>query len=145
MNDDPFESARADEALHPNYSRPRRPAGDGSRTWLILLLGAGIVFMMCCGGGVFLVKFGLDSMAVEVREELRNDPVILERIGDIESLDLDYTASIQNGEEEIWAYEVRGTKGSGRLTVRQITDEDGNEQVLSATLHLPGGEDVEVR
>ena len=53
---------------------------------------------------------------------------------------MDWSRSFAHEDDETFIYQVQGTKGEGRVTVKQITGDDGNEVILSAELWLPSGE-----
>ncbi len=113
------------------------------------LLGCGIVgllsVLVCCGGGALMTQFGLGVLASEYEQQLAGNPVIEEHIGEIESLDVSWTATFreaqkaeEQGEESPFAFEIKGSKGSGTLLVRQDRAGDGTE-IGSATLVMPDG------
>ena len=127
---------------------PYAPRPSGSRTWLWLLLALGggglFLVLLCCGGTFGVITFGVNMIEAEVKDKLRDNAKLREHIGEIQSLDTDFTASMAAEDEDTYRYNVRGTKGSGELTVKQRTDEDGNEVIDEATLRLPDGKTVPI-
>ncbi len=111
--------------------------------WLVVFLtaGAGLCALVCCGG---VVQIGLGVTAEEVRQELEADPRFVEHVGQVQEFGMDYMGSI-SGDSDVWTYNVKGTKWSGRVTVRHETGADGNERVLWARFTLPSGENVEIK
>lgn len=104
-----------------------------------VVLGGGT--LVCCGGFVY---FGLNIMSAEVEAELRDNARLREHIGEIQKLTVDFTRSLANDDDDIFVYNVRGTKASGELTVHHITGDDGKEIVLAASLRLSDGRTIEL-
>lgn len=121
------------------------PPRKSSLLWLWILLGVGgIGLLVCCGGLVAVGAFGLNVMSAEVAEQVRDVPAFREHIGELESLDVDFVATSAKGDEETFVYNAKGTKGTGVLTVKQITDDDFNEVIEEAKLRLPDGREVQI-
>jgi hypothetical protein len=112
---------------------------------LWVLLGIGGVLFLCCGGGVVsLAIFGMNVVAAEVADQVRDNPKFREHIGELESLDVDWVATSAKNDEETYVYRAKGDKGSGVLTAKQTEDDDWNEVILEATLRLPDGRQVQI-
>lgn len=121
------------------------PPPKSSSAWIWVLLGLGGALFLCCGGGVVAVgMFGMNIVAAEVEEQLRDNPKLREHIGEIQSLEFDFVATAAKDDDETFVYNVQGDKGSGTLTVRQTTDEELNEVIEQATLRLKDGKTVEI-
>jgi hypothetical protein len=110
--------------------------------WL-LLGGAALAGLLCCGGGIVAVMFGVDVIEAEVKTKLRDNPKLREHVGEITSLETDYVGSLAVG-EDTYRYKVTGTQGSGELTVKQHTDDNGDEVIDEASLRLPDGKTVPI-
>ena len=54
---------------------------------------------------------------------MRDDPVLIEHIGQIEKIDVDLTESGAINDDDTFVYHVKGSKGSGVLTVGHVTDD----------------------
>ena len=120
-----------------DWHRASQPGS--SRFWIILLLvGGGAMFLLCCGGLGGVAFFGLNLVAREIETELRDNPVIVEHIGEIEEFDVDWTGSFA-AEDDIFVFDVRGSKGSGEITAESITNDDGDEDVVSGSLRMKDG------
>jgi hypothetical protein len=116
------------------------------RTVVFIIVGltvaGGLCLLVCCGG---LVHLGLGMASEEVRNELEADPRFVEHVGQVQEFNVDYLGSIGNEESDVWVYNVKGTKWSGRVTVKHETDADGDERVVWARFTLASGEKVELR
>ncbi len=116
-----------------------------SNTWLWVLLGLGVMSFLCCGGIVAGVAiFGMNIVAQEVADQVRDNPKFREHIGELQSLDVDWVATSAKNDQETFVYTAQGDKGSGVLTVKQEQDDDWNEIVVEASLRLPNGTQVQI-
>lgn len=121
------------------------PPAKSSSTWLWLLLGGAIGLVVCCGGGTIgVVVLGLGVLEQEVAAELRDNPKMQEHIGEITDIQMDFFASAAEDDGDTFVYDIEGTKGAGRLTVRQITDDDFNEVIEEATLRMKDGTEIQL-
>jgi hypothetical protein len=123
------------------YAPPRR----SSLTWLWALVGGGaLLVLLCCGGGFLVMRFGFSVMAVEVKDQLRDNPKVREHLGEITQFDMDLTGSMAAEGEDVYRYKVRGTKGSGELTVKHHTGDNDKEVIDKASLRLSNGTTLQV-
>jgi len=111
--------------------------------WLIVLLtaGAGLCLFLCCGG---VVHIGLGITTEEVRHALEADPRFVDHVGQVQEFSMDYVGSLSGG-DDVWVYNVKATKWSGRITVKHVTGDDGNERIVWARFTLASGEIVELK
>ena len=136
------------------YDSP--PPKSSKKGWLI---GCGIVgllgLLVCCGGFAFLGIKGPAmisdavnaAMAEELRGQLAVDPSVQQQIGDIQTLEFDFTKTIEAatkaseaGEEpNVMAFRVNGSNGSGVVVVRQDTSQPGRVGIKSAKLVMEDG------
>ena len=110
------------------------------------LIAAVVGVILLAGTGFFGFRAMMSEGADELRAQLEDNPVILEHIGEIESIE---SETIKSGkllsEDEIetdwWLWTIRGTKGSGLLKVRTPTDEESEIlfKVTEGELQLDGG------
>jgi hypothetical protein len=135
-------SARRVDPYGPPQPPPRR-SSSGCWIWAIVA-GAGFLLLMCCGGGALLVGFGLQIVTTEIEDLLSGNPILQEHIGEVQSFEMDWSRSFADEDDDTFIYQVQGTKGEGRVTVKHITGEDGNEVILSAQLRLPSGETIDL-
>jgi hypothetical protein len=116
-----------------------------TRTRVVLLIvscvGVLCVFS-CCGGLVYL---GLDVATEEVRASLEQDDRFAEHVGQIEDFSLDFIGSVADDDDDTWIYNVKGSRWSGRITVKHVTDNDGDERIVWVRFVLPSGEKVELQ
>ena len=76
-------------------------------------------------------------MAVDIED----NPVILEHLGTIEEIDLDFSASMAESNDDMLVFEVKGTLGEGRLVVQTLST-DTSEEVQWGMLQLQSGEKI---
>lgn len=118
-----------------------------SGVWIVVAIVGTISVLcigLCCGGFVWLMSFGLNILGEQVAEQLRDNPVILEHIGQIQTCDVDFSKSAAHADEDTMVYKIEGTKGKGELVAQSESTADGNEIVIWAELRLPSGEKIEV-
>ncbi len=146
---DPFDNPNANRSPanqgfgQPNYAQddfaqpPRKTGGKG------LWIGCGIAgllgVLLCCGGFGMLGYFGLNVMGDMVQAEVENSPTVIEHFGDIESMSMNFTATAEEaqnvppGEGSPLVFDVRGSKGSGRIVARQSPGAQGIESAVLIT------------
>ena len=109
---------------------------------LVVVAGVFMVFMTLCCGGVGLVSyFGLNLIADEVEGDLRDNPVIAEQIGTIQSFEMDWGGSfVEEEDEDTFVFRIRGSKASGIVTVFCDTSDAEIASVVSGTLQVDSGE-----
>jgi hypothetical protein len=122
------------------YSRPfdTQPPKKSIGIWIMLgaLFVGGVAVCGCCGGVMY---FTLGVISTEIANDLRDNPVMREHVGEIQSFDINFTASAAEPDDDVYVFDVVGDKGTGTATVKSITDEDGNEQIVWATLRTSDG------
>ncbi len=118
-----------------------RPPRSGLRTGcvvaIVLAALAGIVLV---AGGVWLMGFGLDVFAEQVKQDIQDNPVVLEHIGRIETIEANLSATAAEPNEDIFVYEIEGTKSNAVLTAVTITVDANTEKVTWGQLRMPSGE-----
>jgi hypothetical protein len=126
-------------AAEPPAAPPPRRSSVGC--WIVaILLSFGFLVLVCGGGGVWLFRIGLQVLSSQIEDELAGNPVLVEQIGDIESFEVDFARSVRHEDSDTFVYRVRGSKGNGRVVVKQATEADGTVRILSAELHMSSGE-----
>jgi hypothetical protein len=83
--------------------------------------------------------------ADQVRSKLEADPRFTHHVGQVQEFSLDYIASFNDDEDDVFVYNVKGSKWSGRVTVNHETDDEGDEQIVWARFTLASGEKVELK
>lgn len=135
---------------HQPYSAPQsfqpysqKPSGPSMWMWVLLGMG-GIAGVCCCGGGVAVVMMGMNIVTAEVGDLLRDNPKFREHIGEMHEMNVDYIASAAKDDDDTFVYKVKGDKGSGVITVKHVTNDDGDEEIVEATLRKPDGTQVQI-
>jgi hypothetical protein len=119
-----------------------------SKTPIILAVigGIGLVGMLiCCGGGVWLARLGMNITSADIENQVRDNPAIKEHVGTIQKLEVDWAKSLAEDDYDIWTYDIEGSKAKGELIVESTSDFDSESEVIvSAKLRLSTGEDIEL-
>src|SRR5262245_4973503 len=110
---------------------PRKASGACTALWVLLGGGGLLVVLLCCGGGAALLFFTRDFMQAEVKNQLRDNPKLREHLGELESVELDFSGTVAVDDDQTFRYNVRGSKGSGELTVVESPDDS---TIVEATL-----------
>ena len=137
-----FDPASFSRDAVPPYA-PQPPKSSSTWLWILLALG-GVLFLSCGACVVGVAMFGMNIVAEEVAGQVRDNPKFREHIGELESLNVDWVATSANDDDETFVYKAKGNKGSGVLTVKQETDDDGNEVIREASLRLKSGTTVQI-
>jgi hypothetical protein len=123
---------------------PAAPRKSGKRLgWIIAGVG-GLSILLCCGGIAGLAYFGMGLVATEVRNLVREHPVVVEHIGEIQTIKLNFTETGAADDADTFVYDLTGTKGRGVLTAKHVTNAAGDEELVSGTLRLPNGEEYDL-
>lgn len=126
------------------FDQPAPAKKSSAKFWLIGCGVTGILgVLVCCGGSLLMTQFGLSVLAGEFQKQLDGNPVIVEHVGEIESLDMSWGETMkgaqnaEGGAEEL-AFTIKGTKGSGVVLIQQDKSGDGTG-MESATLVMDDG------
>jgi len=120
----------------PAHSRHRAHRARRSASliaWCSTLL---ILFASGCGL--------LDEFENQVAEDIKENPVIVRYIGDITSIEVDWTATGDEPGDEVFVFRVSGTKGEGVLTAECVTVDADHEDVVSGSLRVPSGKSIDL-
>ena len=131
------------------------PQKSSKKGWLIGCGIAGlIVLLVCCGGVAF---FGIKgpafiadavnaAMAEQLQGQLADDPSVQQQIGEIQSLEFDFTKTIESakkaseaGEEPRLAFRIQGSAGSGMVYIVQDKSAPNGVGISSGTLVMDDG------
>lgn len=142
-----WQSTPGPSSYPANYGAPQgaTPPSSSRKPWLWIALGVGgLAGLCCCGGTIGAVMFGMNMGTSEVASQLRDNPKFRENIGELQTINKDWTQSGAADDDQTFLYKVKGNKGSGTITVKQMTDDDGNEVVIEAMLRLSDGKQVQI-
>ncbi len=149
---DPFQNPNASTGYGTqDYDQQIQPKKKSNKGCLIGCGVAGVLgLLVCCGGGGMLFWFAMSAYGEIVKAELQGNPVIVEHIGDIESVDFSFNGSFEAaeagnaaGETQI-AFDLHGSKGSGRVVIVQGQGGQDGSPIQSAILILPDGTSVPI-
>ena len=121
----------------------RRPVRRRSPAVTIAIVIVAIGALAVVGVGL-LALWGMNLVAEQVGENLRDNPVILDHLGTIESIDIDFSKSIDAPNEDAFVFNVEGSRGSGIVTAVLVTIDEDREEVVSGTLELASGETLDL-
>lgn len=131
----------------PGTTQPPK-RGPNVLLW-VLGIGGGVVLLLCCGcigAGYFGFTGVMGFMEGMVRSQFKDDPVIVEHIGEIQTVKTNFTAT---GEEKqrnpqpgrnVLVFDVTGTKGSGQIVGTQVQAPQQDLVLENARLRKDGKE-----
>ena len=105
-------------------------------------LGFGI---LCCGGvgGVIgLANLGMDMIVADIEDQLRDHPQLRAEVGEIQSLELNWSKTLNAEDEDVNVMDLQGSTGSGELTVSSTTNDQNQEDIAWATLRTSDGRTI---
>ncbi|WP_153555998.1 hypothetical protein [Roseimaritima sediminicola] len=110
---------------NPNVPPPDSGGSSSAVKWVLGILGGlAVVMLLCCGGCFLLAKFGLDQVGNQVASQVRNDPVVVEHIGQVESVEMDFMETSryqqETGDSDAVVFTITGDKGTGVLKGSQV-------------------------
>ncbi len=127
-------------------SGPSRPTRRGGIPWWVwVLMGAGgMAVLACCGVCGGILYLGGSEIENEVAAELRDNPALVEHIGELEDLSYNFNDTyVKYAEEDsIEVFDVRGSKGSGKITVSSETSITDELEIIWAKLETDSGDEV---
>lgn len=144
------------ELERPNPGAPYRPispeppnrSGNWSKGCIIAAVAAFVGAVTCVvlliGGGMWIASWGIDVVAQQVANDIENNPVIVQHIGLINSIEVDWTASMAEPGEDVFVFELSGSKGRGVLVAESKTIDVDTENVTWGRLKLPSGEQYDL-
>ncbi len=117
----------------PNYG-PQPSSGGRVLLWVLGIFGALtlLLLVICCGLGFFGFRTFQNEFSRGVTDQVRNSPEIVQHIGEIEQVELNFSGMSNPDEAGMMVLNVRGTKGTGKLSVNPtlIESDPQNAYVL---------------
>ncbi len=89
---------------------------------------------------VALGSLGCQMLEEQMADAMRANPVIQAHIGDLKSYEMDMLRTGNEPGENVFAFRVEGTKGSGLVVAEFITVSAEEEEIASGVLEMDSGE-----
>ena len=104
----------------------------------MLLLG---VPLLMCGSCTVLGAVGMKLYSAEVCGHLASLGGVQEKVGaPLTGCSIDFGPTLAIDDNDTWVFDVKGSKGVGRVWVKSSTNDDGDE-VFEGTLLLVDGKE----
>ena len=124
----------------PSAPEPQPKKGKGlGRVVLIVLVLVGLCSTCCCLSCGGLIWMGFGEFANQAKAKYENDPVVIDRLGGIDSCGWNVIATGEESEQNsgnTFVFDVEGPKGRGQLIIVSSTQD--LENVESAVLRQGG-------
>jgi len=122
-------------------------SASSSLLWLWLLLGGmGVFFLLCCGAGCGLGYGGTEDEEQQLQAMIEDHPAVRAEVGNVQSVDRDWTASLAEEDDSTWYFNVKGDKGEAVIIIREAPFRWDSEEldVEWAKLRTESGEEIEI-
>ncbi len=134
------------------YRSPTHAKKGGGKGWIwavvlgivgVLLVGG---IAVCCGGPYLLMRFGFQVIAQQMEQQISDNEVVVEHLGEIQSCKLNFKKTTGTGRDDTFVFDVVGTKGTGEITAQYDKNAQKRQQlvILSATLRMSNGQEHEI-
>lgn len=110
-----------------------------TKVWVLIGLGVAATVV----SGVIFWKFigsAMDEWVSQVAVALDDIPQIQLHIGEIEDISLDFIASGNEPDDDVFVFDVVGSRGSGTVTAKCLTVSYDEEQIVSGHIVMSSGE-----
>ena len=114
--------------------------GSGLRTLFIILGIIGGLVVLGCLGIVGLGFWGVGMVTDQAMAALNANPVVQQHAGRITEMDIDWTGTGLEEEDNVFVFEFTSAKATGVVTAEFITIDAETEKVVSGKLELSSGE-----
>lgn len=127
--------SNVNDGFGPNPNEVPAQKKGGAAKWVIgILVGVVLLGLLCCGAVGVVGYLGLGQIGTQVTEQIQDDPVIVDQIGEVESVSMSIMATgeyqQESGEEGVIVFDIKGSKGSGKLRARQSGSDQFGDYVL---------------
>ena len=124
----------------PGYGQFGPPPRKKSKAWIWVSIGVGACLLVFAGCGA-VIFFGMNVGAQEMEDFFRDDPQVRANIGEIQSCSTAFWATINHPNDNVFIYDIKGTKGEGQLIIEE-TDSWEETVIVSAVLELSSGKKI---
>jgi hypothetical protein len=131
-----------DDDSYGERTRAPKQGGSGCLYWTLGCGAVGMIGVLLCCGGIGIL--GVNMISTEVELALRDNAQIREHLGELTSVRANLMKTMTHAGDDLWVYDLVGTKGKGELTAHQTTNDAGDEVFHTATLRLSDGQTIEI-
>lgn len=125
MSQDPFHRDSHAPTVMPEGTPP--PPARKRRLWLrwlLILFGGGfLTLLVCCGAGAYLVQNYGGAIFEPVRKEMNQMADLRSEVGEIQSLNMNFVATVEEGKTnpDFVIFEGQSDRGPVRISARMAT------------------------
>jgi hypothetical protein len=145
--------SQGSQGFDPYRSPVQGKKKGGSKTGWIVGIIVGVVLLVivapvvcCLGGGWLAWMFASNVIADALKQEVGDEPVVREHLGEIQKCVLNASKSSAAGGNDTYVFDVEGTKGKGEIMAQfdQSAQQQGRPAVLWARLRLSNGQEYPI-
>jgi hypothetical protein len=105
------------------------------------MLGAGLLLGLAGAIGAF-AWWGWHLFVSQATAAMAVQPVVAERIGHIRQVDVDWSATTDEPDEDTFVFHLRGDRGSGTVVARFVTEDADHERIDGGKLRMDDGSEL---
>jgi hypothetical protein len=144
MNDTDGSHALDQSPINPGGG-PARPRKSKVSFVVWGCVGLGVVGIVAVAVIVWLfIHWGMGMFEEQVKMDLRDNPVVIEHLGRLDSLEVMWSASMAAPGTDEFVFRAEGTKGTGVIRAVCVTRSADREEVVSGTLEMSDGSDYDL-
>jgi hypothetical protein len=146
-------------AYEPPSPDPREASSSSSTIWIVILVlvlviglpivGVAVLFLGCCGMMGLGAYSAMQIPGEMARQQYANHPVVREHVGEVQSVSMNIAATADEQQQAgddlppgttIMVFDVRGSKGTGKIVAQQRAGADAKAMFSNAKLRTDEGE-----
>lgn len=102
------------------------------------------VLMILILGAIGVTLWGVGEFSDEIENILSENIVVEEQIGEIEKFKLDWMATAEEDDGDVFVFKIEGTTGKGIVRALVETNDENLEELISGSLILEDGQEFEL-
>ncbi|WP_143109226.1 hypothetical protein [Dyella sp. OK004] len=127
--------------LGPAPLPPRAAKRSRALPWIMLAVGLLLGLAITIGG---IAWWGWHQFVTQATAEMNEHPVVAEHIGHIRRVDVDWSTTTDEPDDDTFAFHVTGDRGNGTVIARFLTEDDDHERIDGGRLVMADGSSIDL-